>query len=213
MLKRLATLLFGIAMAAPSIAVADNVAVARAHAKVVHCRPKHFVLVDGVKTPAYEDADGRLVAGHKWIESPIGPIVDPSTMDVVLEDDAYNVKPTAGMDFIHTQSYGSAGLGANGLNFIALSNDTLTETTGSTTLSTEIAANGLTRAQGTVAHTAGTTITTIQRTFTATAAQSCQKAALFTAVSAGTMNHALAFTQRTLQSGDTIQITFTITIT
>lgn len=125
---------------------------------------------------------------------------------------AYNVITNAGRDFLHQQGYKDTGLGTNGLNYIALSNDTLTETASSTTLSTEIAANGLSRAQGTYAHTAGTNTTTISKTFTASGTQSAQKAALFTASSAGTMCHVLAFTQRNLISGDTLAITFTITL-
>ena len=132
--------------------------------------------------------------------------------ELLAVDENWNLITNAGRDFLHQQGYATSGLGANGLNFIALSNDTLTETTSSTTLSTEIAANGLTRAQGTVAHTGGTNTTTVSKVFTATGSQACQKAALFTASSAGTMNHALAFTQRSLISGDTITITFTITL-
>lgn len=125
----------------------------------------------------------------------------------------WNVITTAGRDFLHLQGYGSSGLGANGLNYIALSNDTLTETSASTTLSTEITANGLARAQGTVAHTTGTNTSTVDKTFTcSTSAQAAQKAALFTAISVGIMNHALSFTQRSLQVGDTLEITYTITL-
>lgn len=131
---------------------------------------------------------------------------------LVDEETVHNVITTVGRDFLHTQGYGTAAQ-ANGLNYIALSNDTLTETTASTALSTEIAANGLARAIGTVTHTAGQNTTTIAKTFTcATAAQAAQKAALFTAAAAGTMNHALAFTQRSLQIGDTLTVTFTITL-
>lgn len=137
---------------------------------------------------------------------------DPSSYVLLSTDTASNVIPTAGRDFLHVQGYGSSGLGANGLNWIGLSNDALTETTASTTLSNEIAANGLSRAQGTVAHTAGATTTTITKTFTATGTQAAQKAALFTASSGGTMCHALSFAQRTLQSGDTLAVTFTITL-
>ena len=133
-------------------------------------------------------------------------------VEVLSEEGTYNVITTVGRDFIHTQSYGTSPA-ANGLNYIALSNDALTETTASTTLSSEIAANGLSRAIGVITHTAGTTTTTIAKTFTcATAQQACRKAALFTASSGGTMNHALSFTQRTLEIGDTIAVTFTITI-
>lgn len=132
--------------------------------------------------------------------------------ELLGEETVHNVITNAGRDFLHAQGYGTSGLGANGLNWIGLSNDALTETAASTTLSTEIAANGLTRAQGTVSHTPGTNTTTIAKTFTASGTQSAQKAALFTASSAGTMNHALAFTQRNLITGDTLAVTFTITL-
>lgn len=133
---------------------------------------------------------------------------------VVLSDEViFNVKTTVGIDFTFAQTYGTSAQ-ANGLNYIALSNDTLTETTASTTLSTEIAANGLARAIGAYAHTGGASTATISKTFTcATGAQSAQKAALFSASSAGTMHHALAFTQRALQVGDQLAVTFTITLT
>lgn len=131
---------------------------------------------------------------------------------VIWTGDAYNVKTTAGIDFTFSQTYGT-GAQANGLNYIALSNDSLTETSASTTLSNEITTNGLARAQGTYAHTAGASTVTITKTFTcATAQQSAQKAALFSASSGGTMHHALSFTQRTLQVGDQLAVTFTITI-
>jgi hypothetical protein len=123
----------------------------------------------------------------------------------------YNVITDVGRDFMHTQTYGTAPA-ANGLNYIALSNDTVTETSASTTLSNEIVANGLQRAQGIVTHNAGTNTTTVVKTFTATGAQAAQKAALFTAAAAGTMNHVLGFTQRSLQTNDTLQVTFTLTV-
>lgn len=123
----------------------------------------------------------------------------------------FNLVTNAGRDFMHTQTYGTSPA-ANGLNYIALSDDTVTETVASTTLSNEIASNGLGRAQGVVSHTVGTNTTTVQKTFTATGAQAAQKAALFTAGAGGTMNHVLGFTERSLQIGDTLQITFTLTI-
>jgi hypothetical protein len=139
------------------------------------------------------------------------PRLDGS-LELLSEEEVSNVITTAGRDFLHQQGYGSSGLGANGLNWIALSDDALTETSASTALSSEIAANGLTRAQGTVAHTVGTAVTTISKTFTATGAQSCRKAALFTASSGGTMNHALSFSPKSLDTGDVLAITFTITL-
>jgi len=140
-------------------------------------------------------------------------VIDPESAELVGDvETVHNVITDAGRDFLHAQGY-STGPGANGLNYIGLSNDALTETTASTTLSNEIAANGLSRAIGAYAHTNGTNTTTVTKTFTcATGAQAAQKAALFTASSGGTMNHALAFTQRSLQIGDTLQVQFTITL-
>lgn len=198
------------------VAVGEGVRLARARATITIQRPREWLEIAGEQTPAYRhDLTGELVAGRRWQIDPRTGAEVPDQRDVITlsVDETLNVKTNAGIDFLHVQGYGSSGLGANGLNFIALSNDTLTETSTSTTLSTEIAANGLTRAAGTVAHTTGTTTTTIAKTFTCTTtSQSAQKAALFTAGSSGTMNHALAFTQRTLQVSDTLSITFTITL-
>jgi hypothetical protein len=132
--------------------------------------------------------------------------------DVGPEEKVWNLITNVGRDYLHLQGYGTTGLGTNGFNYIALSNDPVTETASSTMLSNEITGNGLGRAQGTYAHTAGTNTTTISRVFTATGSQSVQKAALFTAPSGGIMNHVLGFTQRTLISGDTLSLTFTITL-
>lgn len=124
-----------------------------------------------------------------------------------------NLITNAGRVFLHTQGYATSGAVGTGLCYIGLSNDTVTETAASTTLSNEIAANGLSRAIGTVTLASGAgTSTTIAKTFTcSTAQQAAQKAALFTAASGGTMNHVLGFTQRTLEINDTLAITFTIT--
>ena len=133
---------------------------------------------------------------------------------VIDRQEVLNVKTTAGIDYTFLRTYGTTNSANEGLNYIALSNDTLTETSASTTLSTEIAANGLSRAIGAYAHTAGTSTATISKTFTcSTAPQAAQKAALFTASSGGTMHHALSFTQRSLQVGDQLAVTFTITLT
>lgn len=132
--------------------------------------------------------------------------------NLLHEETVSNLITDVGRDFLHTQGYGLSPTG-NGLNFIALSNDAVTENAASTTLSNEIVTNGLTRAAGTPAHTSGTNTTTVAHVFTcATAPQSAQKAALFTAIAAGTMNHVLGFTPRALLVGDTLSITFTITL-
>lgn len=118
----------------------------------------------------------------------------------------------SGRDFLHQQGYQTSGLGTNGLNYIALTNTAVTPGPTDTTLSGEIVSNGLSRTQGAVAHTTGTNTTTVTVTFTATGTQAAQATALFTAASSGIMNHELTFTQRTLQSGDQLVVTFTITL-
>lgn len=133
-----------------------------------------------------------------------------------VDDDevVFNQKTNVGIVQLHTQGYGTSGLLTNGFNYIALTNTAVTPAAGDTTLSGEIAANGLSRAQGTVTLPTGSgTQTTIDKTFTcATAPQAAQAAALFTAASVGVMNHELTFTQRSLQIGDTLQTTYTITL-
>jgi len=97
-------------------------------------------------------------------------------------------------------------------NFIGLTNTAITPAGGDTTLTGEIAANGLSRAQATYAHTGSATTYTLTKIFTATGAQSAQAGAVFTAVSGGTMCFEDTFTSATLATGDTLSITWTVTI-
>lgn len=183
----------------------DGLVLEHAHAHFTHLRPKHWVR---------DRKTGLLVPDIRWIEDAVlGRIPDPDTVEKVWEGDARNVKTTAGIDYIFQQAY-STTPAANGLNYIALSNDVLTETTASTALSNEIVANGLGRAQGTYAHTVGAATATVARTFTATGNQSVRKAALFSALVGGAMNHALALPegQRNLVATDLLAVTFTITL-
>jgi hypothetical protein len=154
-------------------------------------------------------ARGRVVHRRptRWLDA-VTP--DPESYVDLFVEEVDNLITNAGRDQMHAQGY--VGFDA-AFAFIALSNSALTETATSSALLNEIVANGLSRAIYTAAHTAGTNTTTLTKTFTCiTASQAAQKAALFTAVSAGIMNHVLAFTQRTLLVGDQLAITFTITI-
>lgn len=158
---------------------------------------------------------GLLEPDYRWKESQIGPVIDLDSAELVYEGESINVKTNTGIVFLHTQGYGTSP-GANGLNYFALSNDTVTETSASTVLSNEIVANGLERAIGVVVLPTGSgVITTISKTFTCnTLAQAAQKAGLLTAGSGGILNHVLAFSggQRTLQIGDTLALTASITL-
>jgi len=132
---------------------------------------------------------------------------------VFFRETSHNLLVDEGKEFIEDQVI-SAAPGSNGANYIALSNDGSAPTAGETTCDTEIAANGLSRALGTIVDT-GTGTNTVSKTFTATGAQSAQKACLFTDVTSGEPDTELAmntFTQVTLATDDQLTVTWTITI-
>lgn len=159
----------------------------------------------------YGRARGRIVHRRPTRYLASG-VPDPESYVELSVEEVDNLITNIGRDSMLAAGY-SAPDGMKTFRYIALSNDTLTETATSTTLSSEITTNGLARALATFAHTDGTNVTTVAKTFTCvTASQAAQKAALFAAASGGEMNHVLAFTQRTLQVNDQLAITFTITI-
>ena len=123
----------------------------------------------------------------------------------------HNLITDAGKDFIALQLGQTAGLGINGANYIALSSDNGAPNAADTTLTGEIITNGLTRAQGAYAHTAGTDNWTISKTFTATGSLTAvQKAGLFTLPALGTMMAENTFASVNLANGDQLTITWTI---
>ena len=85
-----------------------------------------------------------------------------------------------------------------------------------TTLVGEITTGGLTRVQATtITHTVGTNVTTLAVTYTATAIHTAlHKAGLFNQNTiGGQMTHASEFTADvTLQIGDTLTVTWTLTL-
>lgn len=95
-------------------------------------------------------------------------------------------------------------------NYIAVTNDATSPVATGTTLTSEIATNGLTRAQGTYAHTSNATSYTVAKTFTASGTQASQQSALFTASSGGTMCFWNTYTAVTVNNTDTLTITWTI---
>lgn len=175
----------------------------RAHAEIRHFRPREWQKNPrtGLLEPVIEPIrlrSGKLVSAYDEVDE---------------RELVHNLITNAGRQQLHLAGYGSSGLPANGFNYIALSNNAVDETAASTALSGEIAANGLSRAQGTVTLPTGAgTQTTVARVFSASGAQSAQKTALFDAAAAGDMNHVLAFTQRALIANDTLSVTFTITL-
>lgn len=135
--------------------------------------------------------------------------MDQSTLFYSHTD--HNLRTNAGSDAQSSQM-GNTSTQAASCNYIALSNDATAPSASDTTLASEIATNGLSRAQGTYAHTSGTASFTIQKVFSATGTQASQKTGLFNASSSGTLCFENTYTQVTVNNGDTLTVTWTINI-
>ena len=136
------------------------------------------------------------------------------TNEEIICKDKPNLLTNSGRDAFHALSYTNTAAGTRGYGYIALTTNTGTPAATDTALTGEITTGGLERADAsTKTHVAGTNTTTIQNTFTASGTHTAViKAALFNAASAGTMAHVNTFTQVTLQSSDTLQVTWTVTL-
>lgn len=133
---------------------------------------------------------------------------------VFFKETSHNLFVDEGKEFAEDQLLATSGIGTNGANYIAVSNDGTAPTAGETTCDTEITANGFARAQGTVTDT-GTGTNTVSKTFTATGAQSVQKTCLFTDVTSGEPDTLLAmntFTQVSLVTDDQLTVTWSVTL-
>lgn len=126
-----------------------------------------------------------------------------------------NLLTNAGKDKIAAQlsSAGTAASATAVCKWIALTNTAITPAVGDTTLSGEIATNGLSRAAAaTLTHTNGTSTFVIANVFTATGTQASQAAAVFDATSTGNMCFENTYTAVTLNNTDTLTVTWTVTL-
>ena len=135
----------------------------------------------------------------------------------IICKDKHNLLTNAGRDWMHAQVYTNTSAGTRGAGWIGLSTDTTAPAATDTDLSAgsgEITTGGLDRKDATnKTHSSGTNSTTIQHTFTASATHTAVvKAGLFNASTGGTMAHENTFTSVTLQSSDTLQVTWTVTL-
>lgn len=131
---------------------------------------------------------------------------------------------TAGRDALHPQHLGGGGAPAQPAPFaylaVANSASATAPAAGDTVLTGEIttAGGGLLRGQATYAHTAGTNVTTLTRTFTANGSDSLpvtiSQDGCFNASSAGTLGYksALASNATLNAAGDSVALTRTLTI-
>lgn len=132
-----------------------------------------------------------------------------------------NIVTNAGLVRIHAYAYATAisvpnrvALGG-GFNYIGLSNDVAAPLPTDTSLPIELVGNGLTRALAVVTlPVVPANQTTVAYTFTYTGIppQGVQKSALFDLALGGVMAHEVQFATRTLNTNDTLSVTYTITI-
>lgn len=189
--------------------------VIRGHARLdlVHRRPYDFDERRGVYVLREVSRETVEEPKRKWTDV-ISEIVDGVLMGRISEETAYNILLNVGRVQMHKQVYGLSGLNTNGFVYIALTNDSAAPAATDTTLASEIATNGLSRAIATTVTlpTGSGNQTVLDKTFTLSGTQACQKTALFDAASVGNMNHEISFTPRSLASGDTLETTFTNTL-
>ncbi len=126
---------------------------------------------------------------------------------VFYDQTVHNLRTNAGVNWQFNQM---AGATAGVCTYIGLSNDAAAPSATDTALAAEITINGLARAGATPAHSGNTSSYTLTYTFTATGTQSAQKAGLFNASSTGTLCFENAFSPVAMNSGDTLQVVWTL---
>lgn len=123
-----------------------------------------------------------------------------------------NLRTTVGIDWV-ADSLGKSASRPAVAEYIALTENATAPAAGDTTLTAEIATNGLARAIATYAHTGAATSYTLTKTYTASGAfTAVQKAGLFNAASVGTMPFENTFTATALAINDQLTVTWTINI-
>ena len=131
----------------------------------------------------------------------------------ILCKNKHNLLTNAGRDYFHAQCYTNTSAGGVGCNFIALSENSSGAAAGHTAVAGEINSGGLSRAISSPTHNSGTNFTTLVKTFTASATFSAvQLCGILNAASSGTLGHEATFTSVALVSGDTLQVTWTLTL-
>jgi len=132
----------------------------------------------------------------------------------ILCHNKHNLLTNAGRDYFHAQDYTNTSAGGIGCNYIALSENSSGAAVGHTEVASEISTGGLGRTQAsTRTHSSGTNTTTLQQTFTSSATfTAVQLSGLLNAGSSGTLGHEATFTSVALVSGDTLQVTWTLTL-
>ncbi len=132
----------------------------------------------------------------------------------VIVKNKHNLLTNGGRDYFIAQCYTNTSAGGVGANFIALSENSSGAAVGHTAVAGEITTNGLARALSSPTHSSGTNSTTLVKTFTASGSFSAvQLSGTFNQLAVGgTLGHEATFASVALVSGDTLQVTWTLTL-
>lgn len=159
----------------------------------------------------------RQIEDRHWMYSDVEVTVKDKDGKIKHYSLQKNLRTNAGADFWNTQLFSTSIAAGNQANWIGITTDSTAPAATDTSLASEQTANGLARAQGTVAHTAGQSSTVISHTWTYTGSSSVTiaKAGLFTAAGppvAGTMalETLLSSTATVNSNGDQLTINWTI---
>lgn len=169
---------------------------------------------ENLKTQNMVNVTARHCQAYKTVAD---CFADPASVFYVNVD--HNLRTTGGGDWQSKVMGDTAAAPATG-HWIAVSNDATTPAAGdcaagssTCTLTGEIAVNGLSRASATFAHSNGTSSYTEQVVYTCSgSSQASQKTALFNAASSGTMIFENTYPTVTVNPGDTLTVTWTISI-
>ena len=152
--------------------------------------------------------DSSLIHGYVTVVKNAG-----KDNEETLCKNKHNLLTNAGRDYFHDQCYKNTSAGGAGCNFIALSENSSGAAVGHTAVANEITTGGLNRQVSTPSHSAGTNTTTLVKTFTSSATfTAVQLSGILNASSSGTLGHEATFTSVALVSGDTLQVTWTLTL-
>ncbi len=171
-------------------------------------------LVDGSVSRAQEAGSSFKLKGHVVVEK-----TDVNGNKTVI-DDSSNFLTTGGIDWVIEQLYQNATAGDRGANFLALSNHATGLTAAATAFTGEITTGGLARVDlntvsGGITNTDGTSTIVLTNEFTASAAiTGIKQAALFYGASQTQPINIFVFTNATtLQIGERLTVTWTVSIT
>jgi hypothetical protein len=178
--------------------------------KVAYAQDSGFRIQDAGKNPrsaAHSSTPRLLDSSTPRVPNTVHLVARHADGTIFYDQTVHNLRTNAGINWQYGQM---AGTPAAACTYIALSNSGATPAATDTALASEITSNGLARAAATPAHTSNATSYTLSYTFTATGTQAAQNAGTFNASSSGTLCFENTFSQVTMNSGDTLAVTWSV---